>query len=157
MLARLVLPAFLSLLCASSGVALNVAERPDHYYQSEAYDKGVYGEVPTKGFRTFTKVSPVTNILQYDPVCDDGKYIMLAQRARAVRFPGPIILDSNGTLVWTNDKYRQPYNLQVQRYKGEDYLTFWAGNDGVVGHGSGKYYMVGANRRAFNRRYRLGR
>lgn len=132
----------LSLLSITRVSGLNVVSHPDHYYQSEAYDKGVYGEVPTKGFRTFNKLSPVTNILQYNPVCDDGKYIMLAQRARGVRFPGPVILNANGSLVWTNDQYRQPYNLQVQKYKGDNYLTFWAGNDGVVGHGSGTYYMV---------------
>lgn len=30
----------------------------------------------------------------------------------------------------------------VQEYRGEPYLTFWAGNDAVGGHGVGTYYMV---------------
>jgi hypothetical protein len=34
------------------------------------------------------------------------------------------------------------YNLQAQEYKGNKYITFWAGNDAVGGHGAGKYYMV---------------
>lgn len=49
----------------------------------------------------------------------------------------------SGTLIWTtNQYYGQVYNLQVQEYKGKKYLTFWAGNDSVGGHGVGKYYMV---------------
>ncbi|KAI7711914.1 hypothetical protein KC353_g8643, partial [Hortaea werneckii] len=32
-------------------------------------------------------------------------------------------------------------NFAVQEYKGEPYLTFWAGNDAVGGHGAGTYYM----------------
>lgn len=30
----------------------------------------------------------------------------------------------------------------VQKYKDSNYLTFWAGNDAVGGHGAGAYYMV---------------
>jgi hypothetical protein len=32
-------------------------------------------------------------------------------------------------------------DLQMQRYRGEDYLTFWAGSE-AKGHGQGVYYMV---------------
>jgi hypothetical protein len=46
-------------------------------------------------------------------------------------------------LVWTSgwDK-KQIYNLMAQEYKGHKYITFWAGNDAVGGHGAGSYYMV---------------
>lgn len=50
---------------------------------------------------------------------------------------------SSGDFVWTTDhSYGQVYNFQVQMYLGEPYLTFWAGDDAVDGHGSGSYYMV---------------
>ena len=48
-----------------------------------------------------------------------------------------------GAMIWGNDhRYGEVYNFQVQMYKGEPYLTFWAGDDSVGGHGEGKYYMV---------------
>lgn len=50
---------------------------------------------------------------------------------------------NRGHLIWGPDhKYGQVYNFQVQYYKGEPYLFFWAGDDSVGGHGEGKYYMV---------------
>ena len=49
----------------------------------------------------------------------------------------------SGSLVWGPDRhYGEVYNFQVQQYKGEDYLVFWAGDDSIGGHGEGKYYMV---------------
>lgn len=52
---------------------------------------------------------------------------------------------SSGSVVWTPDrKYGSVYNLQVQNYKGEDYITFWGGNSSVGGHGEGYHYMVRA-------------
>jgi hypothetical protein len=42
------------------------------------------------------------------------------------RARGPAILDSRGELVWIeNEKFTQAMNLNVQQYKGQDYLTFW--------------------------------
>ena len=50
---------------------------------------------------------------------------------------------NSGSLVWGPDRhYGEVYNFQVQKYKGEDYLVFWAGDDSVGGHGEGKFYMV---------------
>ncbi|GAB7366524.1 hypothetical protein MBLNU230_g8514t1 [Neophaeotheca triangularis] len=53
------------------------------------------------------------------------------------------MLDSSGTLIWTpTHHYGEIYNFQVQQYKGKPYLTFWAGNDAVGGHGEGDIYML---------------
>jgi hypothetical protein len=30
----------------------------------------------------------------------------------------------------------------VQHYQGQEYLTFWTGDDQIRGHGSGAYMMV---------------
>ncbi|KAK3719039.1 hypothetical protein LTR37_004603 [Vermiconidia calcicola] len=57
-----------------------------------------------------------------------------------------MILDGDGTLVWSkhfaNKFGGQAYDLKVQKYKGEGYLTFWLGDDTVRGHGAGHYYML---------------
>ncbi len=52
------------------------------------------------------------------------------------------ILDRSGHLIWSIGGYDQIYNLMVQEYNSQKYLTFWAGNDAVGGHGAGFYYMV---------------
>jgi hypothetical protein len=53
-----------------------------------------------------------------------------------------MILDSMGDFVWFKGGYNQVYNLMAQDYRGDRYLTFWAGDDAVLGHGAGYYYMV---------------
>lgn len=53
-----------------------------------------------------------------------------------------MILDQDGHVVWAKS-WGRTYNMNMQTYKGEDFITFWVGNDGVVGHGEGTYYMVG--------------
>ncbi|KAK5121600.1 hypothetical protein LTR85_004772 [Meristemomyces frigidus] len=69
----------------------------------------------------------------------------------SVAQPRPMILDAAGNPVWVAEHhYGNVYNLMVQEYRGEPYLTFWAGNDAVGGHGEGSYFM-------FDRHYDLYR
>lgn len=59
-------------------------------------------------------------------------------------------------MIWGPDhRYGEVYNFQVQMYKGEPYLTFWAGDDSVGGHGEGKYYMVSTCLRNPGRSFRV--
>lgn len=44
-----------------------------------------------------------------------------------------------------NDFGGQAYDFMVQNYKGEDYLTFWLGDDRVRGHGAGAYYLLNSS------------
>ena len=112
------------------------------YIQSAAYDEGKFGEWPTETYRSSPIVGPALNYLQYSDECKDGLYTFIAPRGNKVANPGPMIIDQDGHLVWTK-LYGQSYNLNVYTFKGQDYLTFWVGNDGVGGHGEGAYYMVG--------------
>ena len=65
-------------------------------------------------------------------------------RGHQVPDPNPVILDGAGNLVWTlpGKPYGQTYNFNVQELDGEQYLTFWGGDDAIGGHGQGSYYMV---------------
>ncbi|QMW43667.1 hypothetical protein G4B11_007037 [Aspergillus flavus] len=120
----------------------------DHgpYFQSAAYDEGKFGEWPTETYRSSPIVGPALNYLQYSDECKDGLYTFIAPRGNKVANPGPMILDQDGHLVWTK-RYGQSYNLNVYTFKGQDYLTFWMGNDGVGGHGEGAYYMLDSSYR----------
>ena len=99
---------------------------------------------PVQKFSSSNVVAPHLNILTRHSRCDDGSYIMFNPRGFAVADDarGPMILDSLGNLVWAVTGYEQTYNLMAQEYKGQQYLTFWAGNNVVGGHGAGHYYMV---------------
>ncbi|PYI35910.1 hypothetical protein BP00DRAFT_432683 [Aspergillus indologenus CBS 114.80] len=112
------------------------------YNQSQLYDQGRMGSWPTELFRSTTTVGLAVNWVQTSPRCQDpGAYYLLAPRGASVHRAGPMILDHAGHLVWTR-AYGQTYNVDVQRYRGQDYLTFWVGSDADVGHGRGTYFML---------------
>ncbi|QIW97793.1 hypothetical protein AMS68_003311 [Peltaster fructicola] len=114
---------------------------------SLATDRGVYGAYPVQNYVTEPALtSPILNWLKWDPACEDGRLYFLAPRGEHISNPGPMILDGKGEMIWShhfdNDFGGQAYDLKVQHYRGQDYLTFWLGNDGVRGHGAGAYYML---------------
>lgn len=125
-----------ALFCA--GLAL--ADEPN-LFRSEAYAEGFEGFWPLQSYRSADVQGPILNYWQHSTACNDGKYIILGPRGDSVRRSGPMILDPEGHLVWFKD-YPTTYNANVYRYKGEPYLTFWAGDDSIRGHGDGTYYMV---------------
>lgn len=120
-----------------------------HFQNNKNYEEGHFGEYPVETYKTSTLLGPKQDFFAYQSnrPCyrDDGLYTLLTPRGAQVPFPGPVVLDYDGSLIWTDVKYKQPYNLQVQEYKGEQHLTFWAGNDWVLGHGEGKYYMLNSS------------
>ncbi|KAF2721702.1 hypothetical protein K431DRAFT_346129 [Polychaeton citri CBS 116435] len=108
-------------------------------------DSGTYGYYPTNSFATFELREPRTNFLRWSPGCDDGSLYFITPRGYSEEEPGPMILDGSGNLIWVehfkNTFGGQAYNFMVQSYQGQDYLTFWLGDDTVKGHGTGHYYM----------------
>lgn len=104
------------------------------------YNVGLFGLFPTQNLNSFEIDSPVVDLFQWDPRCDYG-YVFLGPRGRSVTNPGPVILDARGNVVWIGTQFDQATDVKVQRYRGQDYLTFWSGRDDSI-HGYGSYYMV---------------
>ncbi|KAK4506138.1 hypothetical protein PRZ48_004103 [Zasmidium cellare] len=124
------------------------------FYANDKYNKGDYGKYATQTFKSNPEVTavPVVNFMKPFTNCDDGSYLFVAPRG-AVAPSTPMILDMRGSPVWASTKrYGQVYNLQVQTYKGKEYLTFWGGNDAVGGHGIGEYFMLDQH---YNEQYRI--
>lgn len=119
----------------------------------DAFDAGSYGPYPIHTYMSTDVVSPLLNILKSSSLCRNDLYWVFSPRGSSVSEPGAMILDSAGNLIWTKGGYDQVYNLQVQEYMGEKYLTFWAGTDAVQGHGAGTYYMVSTCWLAFTSLY----
>lgn len=113
----------------------------------QAIDDGNSGYYPGRTYVTAESVkAPPVNFVQYSPECDDGLHYFITPRGHSIPRPGPAIVDRRGELVWfrhfENSFGGEAYNFLVQKYRGEDYLTFWLGDDRIRGHGSGFYYMV---------------
>lgn len=114
------------------------------FYADSKYNDAEYAFYVTQTFKSSPQVTgvPVVNFMEPFTRCDDGSYLLITPRGKVAEST-PMILDVNGSLVWAaTKKYGQVYNLQVQSYKGQEYLTFWAGDDTVGGHGVGTHYML---------------
>lgn len=117
------------------------------YYNDSAYDDGTYSGYPIHKYKSSNVLAPRVNIIQQSWECDHSLLTFLSPRGYydEARNPRAVILDSEGGLIWSSGwEDKQIYNLQAQRYKKDDYMTFWAGDDAVGGHGAGTYYMVSA-------------
>ncbi|KAI9373531.1 ASST-domain-containing protein [Aspergillus egyptiacus] len=98
---------------------------------------------PTKIYRSTSVLGPYVYFTARDSACDDDEYTFLSPRGEGVAVRGPTILGQNGELVWSSQfKYERAYNLDVHTYKGQDYLTFWAGDENDNGHGDGTIFML---------------
>ncbi|KAH7175838.1 ASST-domain-containing protein [Dactylonectria macrodidyma] len=103
------------------------------------YDWGYYGSFPHRNYQSFGAQSPRPALVQTNERCDDG-YIFIEPRGAYVGTPGPVVLDNAGELVWMQTLWGQAMDLKVQRFKGNDYITFWHGTDnGTFGEG---YYLM---------------
>lgn len=113
------------------------------FTKSTLFDSGFLGAYPYESFHTTDLVAPRLNIRQWDSQCDHG-LILFTPRANSVPDDGPMILDAKGNLIWTDKSFGTADNLQIQQYKGESYLTFWAGRHDVT-RWPGKYYLLDSN------------
>lgn len=104
------------------------------------YDWGAYGACPLQSFVTTDLVAPRVNTRRTHPDCGRG-LVLLTINGDSAGPKGPAILDARNELVWKSQGYGSATNLQVQHYKGQNYLTFWAGRK-VGTKGTGMYYMV---------------
>lgn len=133
-----------SLIALLALVAIPCQADQAPFYADSKYNDAEYGFYVTQTFKSSPQVTgvPVVNFMEPFTRCDDGSYLLITPRGKVAEST-PMILDVNGSLVWAaTEKYGQVYNLQVQSYKGQEYLTFWAGDDTVGGHGVGTHYML---------------
>lgn len=106
------------------------------------YDLGAHGFGPSRGYVSFEDESPVLEIVQPEGSAGcDSRYTFLAPRGDSVPQSGPMILDAQGELVWMKHNWETTQDFSVQQYRGEDFLTYWEGNQ-IEGRGYGTWYMV---------------
>ncbi|KAF2717933.1 hypothetical protein K431DRAFT_275769 [Polychaeton citri CBS 116435] len=136
----------LALFTSVNLVYASVADIPPY---DSRLDDGDYGSYSTVGFVSSSVKAPKANWVRWSSECDDGLYYFLTPKGWKVPSPGPMILDADGSLIWThhyeNNFGGQAYDLRVQQYKGEEYLTVWLGDDRVKGHGFGQFLMLNSS------------
>lgn len=113
-----------------------------------AIDKGAQGSYPVREFYSSDIKVPKVNFVKRSPECaTEDAFYFITPKGWKVEAPGPMILDHRGELVWAahfdNEFGGQAYDLMVQEYLGEKFLTFWLGDDRIRGHGAGHFHMVG--------------
>ncbi|POR37738.1 Uncharacterized protein TPAR_02080 [Tolypocladium paradoxum] len=141
----LVCPAVATLHVVVLLLALQARAELPVFVASEAYDSGDFGRYPVQTFKSSPAIAPRPNLVRQDAACARNLKTFLTPRgyAEPASRAQATILDDDGRLVWTSGwEDKQIYNLMVQTYRGQNYLTFWAGNDAVGGHGAGAYYML---------------
>ena len=113
------------------------------------YDLAAYGAYPVEEFVSFDLPSSHPNLVKWDDQCDSGN-VFVTLNGASIAHPGPSVLDARGGLIWTTDEYGTVLNMRLQWYKGEKYITFWAGQkDGSMGQGS--YYMLDSSYKVFKK------
>ncbi|KAI0908053.1 Arylsulfotransferase-domain-containing protein [Ustulina deusta] len=128
------------------------AQAYDVFSSSFWYELGFYGLYPTMSFKSSELTAPLLNFPQWDrQECSDG-YYLIAQKGKIVSDTGPTIFNSRGELIWADDSYGVVFNLQIQTYKGENYITFWSSPEGSShGYGRGTYYMLDSSYQLFRK------
>ncbi|KAF7585867.1 hypothetical protein BBP40_009957 [Aspergillus hancockii] len=120
---------------------LNANVRSNPLQSSDiCYELGVFGAHPTQKYESFDLEAPEVNMRAWDPRCEDS-YVFLSPRGHFYPEPGPLIYDNKGELVWIEKRFGMAMDFKVQSYRGQDYLTFWAGEDDGT-RGLGVYYML---------------
>lgn len=135
---HLLLLAFVSTRCAVRADEVEVDYDPA---DGEAWEIN-YGYYPYKTYQTTSLISPAFRKLVDSPQCYDDLYTFFTPRGYSISAPGPMIVDNRGELVWVKSTDGQAYDLVMHNINGEQFLTYWTGDDRVRGHGQGDYYMV---------------
>ncbi|KYK60239.1 hypothetical protein DCS_01376 [Drechmeria coniospora] len=135
--------ALLAGLSPRGGAAAMMLETPAaaHFEASPWFDWGWHGAYPRQSYRSFGAQSPKPNLLRRSDECDGSGLVFVEPRGVYVEAPGPVILDNDGNLVWTETRWGQAVDLKVQRYRNHDYITFWHGTEGAP-NADGGYVML---------------
>ena len=131
----------LRLLLALIAACVTRADPPP-FYRSKDFDSGGLGIYPELKFQSTQLKAPQVNLEKWGDHCKSDEFFFICPRGLLVGPAGPTILNSDGHMIWHREDFGNAYDLKVQKYRGQDVLTFWSGDDTVIGHGSGFQYMA---------------
>lgn len=107
-------------------------------------DMGSSGMAPMRRYHSFDHESIDVRFLARDDHRCSHEMLFLATRGSDTE-PGAAILDHTGELVWRQPRMAaEVHDFRVQEFRGERFLTFWAGAPNGGGK-QGFWYLVGWN------------
>lgn len=151
---RLLVLSLLSTRCAVR--ADDVGPYYDADQDGEDYEMN-HGYYPYQSYQSTDYISPAFRKMVDQPQCYDDLYTFFSPRGYSLSEPGTMIVDNEGELIWVKYTDGQAYDLVMHEFKGQQYLTYWIGDDRIRGHGQGDYYMVRLMRRFVKMAKRLTR
>ncbi|EJT96609.1 hypothetical protein DACRYDRAFT_112558 [Dacryopinax primogenitus] len=115
------------------------------YIASSAYDDGELGISPFQNFTSSPLHPPAVNIVtgySSSPSSISTDLTLIAYRGVEAAFGAPLILDNNGSTVWSGEiDWGNSMDLIVQEYQGQPVLSFFQGTFSSAGFGEG-YWVV---------------
>jgi len=106
------------------------------------YESGALGKYPQVTYKSSRISTPLVRVRKWNESCDPHGYVLMSPHGERIADNKLILLDSKGNLVWWQQEQGAVHNIQVQQYRGNDYITYWVGDDEFWGHGAGYYKMV---------------
>lgn len=92
-----------------------------------AYEHGDLGVFPQVRYQTVRTTSPLVHVNACNATrpCDPSGYVFLSPHGDQFADNKALMLDSKGDLVWFAEEKGAVHNVQVQQYRGSDYITYW--------------------------------
>ncbi|KAK4058464.1 hypothetical protein OIO90_000624 [Microbotryomycetes sp. JL221] len=109
------------------------------------YNSGEFGVAPVQAFASAPFQPPRVNILVAATEQASTNYTFLGYRGTAAAQPAPLILDNQGSLVWSGAEFGNSMDFKVQTLFGEPVLTFFNGSFYSGGYGYGHWEVLGQN------------
>lgn len=95
-------------LLLTSAVAAPFVAAQQVYHNSSAYESGAFGAAPSQTFVSRPDlIAPVVNLAVYQPDRLADGYIFFGWAGGGVERPSPIIMESDGSIVWIRDEALQ--------------------------------------------------
>lgn len=128
---------FALLLCYC---AVNAQVHTHDYWAN--YESGAMGQYPQVTYASSRMSHPQIHVAKWNESCDQYGYVLMSPHGKRIADNKLMLLDHQGNLVWYTQETGAIHNIQVQRYNGDDYITYWVGDDEFYGHGAGFFKMV---------------
>lgn len=133
----------LVILCLSFSTVVSQAEDDNDAWSH--YESGEMGQYPQVTYKSTRVTTPQVHVIKWNSSCDIQNHVFISPHAGKTQDNKILMYDTKGDLVWYQQEKGSVHNVQVQQYKGKDYITYWVGDDEnqFWEHGAGYYKMVG--------------
>ncbi|KAH7040783.1 ASST-domain-containing protein [Microdochium trichocladiopsis] len=107
-------------------------------YDYPGYNAAQYGQAPSQTFKSSDIIAPRLQVNTWErELVDTSPYIFLGLWSPLGGNAGPYIYSAQDlSLVYAEQRWPSAHNTQIQKYKGEDFVVFYQGEQ-RDGHSSG--------------------